>query len=384
MRVMGAVKDLTHLKKMVSSYEAPSVNLSKMKWVGKTPLLKNNEKMKLIVPPISMKMMLDLLDKDTYHYACVDAISEACFVKFECKNENVSNFIKNIQLPDQDDVVSIFSDFIHYYIATGNGFLLKMRNITGEWAGLNRLIPSEVQIIENIDDYGFLRPDYIQVSNGKKTFFKGKDIVHMLQRTSLSNAWGMACKTVILNIETLHEISSYDFNRFKSGLLLDYFIIIEGGSFSQKYKDDNGNDVDPFAELESLLQKARGNNNSHRTILIESNDPGSKIRLEPLRVDDNNFESLKKDLRDGIIVYHRVPHRLIGIQTPGQLGGDNNSDMVIFYNMVVKPIQERVAFILSKEFKKEFGWEVNPKDFDFGNISEVMDSFEDKLLRDTI
>ena len=384
MRVMGAVKDYKHFERMVTSYKPFNVNLNKMKWVGEVPLLKSGEKMKLITPPVSMKMMLDLLDKDAYHYACVDAISEACFVKFECKNKDVNNFINNIQLPEQDDVISIFSDFIHYYIATGNGFLLKMRNMTGQWVGLNRLIPNEVQIVENIDSYGFLRPDYIQVAGGKKAFFKGKDIVHMLQRTSMSNAWGMACKSIILCIETLHEINAYDYNRFKNGLLLDYFIIIEGGNFGQKYKDDNGNDVDPFVELELLLQKAKGNNNSHRTILIESSDPGSKVRLEPMRVDDNNFESLKKDLRESVVIYHRVPKRLIGLQTPGQLGGDNNSDMVIFYNMVVKPIQERVAFILSKEFKKEFGWDVNPKDFSFGDISEVMDSFENKLLRDAI
>jgi hypothetical protein len=100
-----------------------------------------------------------------------------------------------------------------------------------------------------------------------------------------------------------------------------------------------------------------------------------------MRINDNNFDSLKKDLREGIIVYHRVPHRLVSQETPGRLGGDNNSDLVVFYNMVIKPLQYRVASILSYEFIKEFGWMVKADDFDFGDISSVLDSFEKRLLR---
>jgi hypothetical protein len=53
-------------------------------------------------------------------------------------------------------------------------------------------------------------------------------------------------------------------------------------------------------------------------------------------------------------IYHRVPHRLVSQETPGKLGGDNNSDMQVFYNMVIKPLQERVATVLTKEFNAEF------------------------------
>ena len=385
MRIYNLTEKPLHFEKLIAGYNPKPISISKLKWSCKQPLSKSNDSLKIIAPPISMDKMINLLDLDEYHYACVDAISESCFVKFECKDKSVRSFIENIQLPTAEDLISILSDFVHYYIACGNGFLLKMRNLKGEWVGLNRLIPSEVQIVENYDDYGFLKPDYLQVKSGLKTFFSGADIIHILQRNSLSNAWGLACKPIILNIETLYDIKQYDFVRFKNGLLIDYFIIIEGGVLGEKHTeiDENGKEIviDPYKNFLELLAQAKGVKNAHGSIFIETADHNSKVRLEPMRINDNNFGELKKDLREGIIVYHRVPHRLISQETPGRLGGDNNSDLTVFYNMVIKPLQERVANILATQFNTEFGWNVKKEDFDFGNIAEVLESIETKLLR---
>ncbi len=385
MRVSGVGKSVEHYEQLIKGYDSETIDISKFDWVGKKHLSKASKTLKIIAPPMSMAKLIELLDKDEYHYACVDAIAESCFLKFDCKNSKAKAFLENIQLPDNEDIGSIFSDFMLYYISCGNGFLLKMRNLKGEWAGVNRLIPSEVQIAENYDDYGFLRPDYLQVKAGQKTFFPGSDVIHMVQKNSLSNAWGLACKPIILNVEILSEIKQYDFNRFKNGLLLDYFIIIEGGALGEKYTevDEFGNEkvVDPYAEFEELLRRAKGNTNSHGSIFIETADHNSKVRLEPMRINDNNFKELKKDLRDGITVYHRVPHRLVSQETPGRLGGDNNSDLTVFYNMVVKPLQQRVANILARELNAEFSWGVKTEDFDFGDISEVLESLETRILR---
>jgi len=376
MRVGGFVKDLKHVAKLNESYMPAPVELGKLKWQGDKVF--KNSNFKIIQPPISMQKLIDLLDKDEYHYACVDAICESCFVEFKCKDVRVQNFIDKIQLPKNEDIISIFSDFIHYYIACGNGFLLKMRNSLGEWVGLNRLIPSEVQIIENFDEFNFLKPNYLQVKSGKKTFFEGKDIIHLLQKNSMSNAWGVACKPIIINIEILSEIKNYDFNRFKNGLLIDFMIFVEGGEL-REYTDENGNKIDPFEEIEKLFKQAKGNNNSHSTIIIEIPDTNAKVKIEPLRQDQTDFKSLKEDNREGIIAYHRVPRRLIGLQTPGQLGGDDESDMNVFYNMTVKPLQERVAFLLSQEFKSEFNWDVKASDFEFGDITQVLESFTNRI-----
>ena len=386
MRVYDNTRPNIHAETLIAGYNPVPININKLQWVGNAHLKKANvDNLKIIVPPISMDKLINLVDLDEYHYSCVDAISESCFTKFSCKHADVAAFFKQIQLPRGEDLVSVLSDFVHYYIACGNGFLVKMRNATGGWVGFNRLIPSEVQIVEHYDDFGFLRPDYLQVKNGMKTFMSGDDVVHMLQRNSLSNAWGISCKPIIFNIETLHDIKQYDFNRFKNGLLIDYFIIVEGGVLGEKYTeiDDNGKEriVDPYRDFVNLLGQAKGIKNSHGCIFIETPDANSKIKLEPMRINDNNFGELKKDLREGIMVYHRVPHRLVSQETAGKLGGDNNSDLVVFYNMVIKPLQERVANILAGEFKSEFGWDVKKEDFDFGNIAEVVESIETKLFR---
>ena len=180
MRIYNLTEKPLHFEKLIEGYNPKQVSLSKLKWSNYKNLTKANDNLKIIAPPISMDKMINLLDLDEYHYACVDAISESCFVKFECKDSRVKSFIENIQLPTAEDLISILSDFVHYYIACGNGFLLKMRNLKGEWVGLNRLIPSEVQIVENYDEYGFLKPDYLQVKSGLKTFFSGADIIYIL------------------------------------------------------------------------------------------------------------------------------------------------------------------------------------------------------------
>ena len=136
------------------------------------------------------------------------------------------------------------SDFVSNYTACGNGFLVKLRSLTGEWVGLSRINPAEVQIVEKYDDYGFLYPDYIEVKNNKKAYFQGSDIIHMKKTTYKSRAWGLSCLPVILNCEILNGIKEYNYNQFKNGLLIDYFIIIEGGSLGDpQIKTVNGQEV---------------------------------------------------------------------------------------------------------------------------------------------
>jgi hypothetical protein len=53
------------------------------------------------------------------------------------------------------------------------------------------------------------------------------------------------------------------------------------------------------------------------------------------------------------ILKNRVPHRLVSQEKQSTLGDDSNSDMQVFYNIVIKPLQEVVATVLSKEFNNE-------------------------------
>ena len=377
---ISSVSDLIENK-----YKPEAIDLSKCQRLGKQLISKAAESKKTVMAPYSMSKLLNLLDMDEYHSGCIDALSMATVMQFECKNKQVAAWMEAAEFPACEDQTTILAEMIKFYLACGNGFLIKMRNPQGDWMGLERMLPSEVQIVENYDKFGFFRPDYIQVKNNQKKDFAYADIVHIKKSTHRSNAWGLACLPIAINIEILGEIKTFDYNNFKNGLMIDYFVIVEGGTLRDgTVTDEQGNEVltDAYTEIEKALTEVKGNAKSHSTVLIESESRDVKIRLEPLRQQDREggFLSLKKDLREGILAYHRVPARIVSQLIPGQLGGDNRSDMAMFYHFVIKPLQERLALTLAIEFNYEFDWKVKPEDFNFGNLTEILQSDDERLF----
>ncbi len=368
-----------------SKYKPEAIDLSKCQRLGKQLISKAAETKKTVMAPYSMSKLLNLLDLDEYHSGCIDALSMATVMQFECKNKQVTAWMEAAESPACEDQTTILAELIKFYLACGNGFLIKMRNAQGQWMGLERMLPSEVQIVENYDEFGFFKPNYIQVKNNQKKDFAYEDIIHVKKSTHRSNAWGLACLPIAINIEILGEIKTFDYNNFKNGLMIDYFVIVEGGTLRDgTVTDEQGNEVltDAYTEIEKALTEVKGNAKSHSTVLIESESRDVKIRLEPLRQQDREggFLGLKKDLREGILAYHRVPARIVSQLIPGQLGGDNRSDMLMFYQFVVRPLQNRLALALANEFNFDFGWNVKPEDFNFGNLTEVLQTADEQLF----
>jgi capsid portal protein len=368
-----------------SKYKPEPIDLSKYHRVGERLVSKAAETKKVVSQPYSMSNLLNLLDTDEYHSGCIDALTMATIMQFECKNSQVKAWMEAAEFPACEDQTTILAELMKFYLACGNGFLIKMRNAQGEWMGLERMLPSEVQIVENYDEFGFFRPNYIQVKNNQKKGFAYADIIHIKKSTHKSNAWGLACLPIAINVEILSEIKTFDYNNFKNGLMIDYFVIVEGGTLRDgTVTDEQGNEVltDAYTEIEKALTEVKGNAKSHSTVLIECESRDVKIRLEPLRQQDREggFITLKKDLREGIFAYHRVPARIVSQLIPGQLGGDNKSDMLMFYHFVVKPLQNRLALTLAIEFNYEFGWNLTPGDFNFGNLTEILQSADEQLF----
>jgi capsid portal protein len=368
-----------------AKYKPDPIDLSKCTRIGKQLVSKAAETKKVVSQPYSMSKLLNLLDTDEYHSGCIDALTMATIMQFDCKNSQVKSWMEAAEFPACEDQTTILGEMIKFYLACGNGFLIKMRNAQGEWMGLERMLPSEVQIVENYDEFGFFKPNYIQVKNNQKKDFAYEDIIHVKKSTHRSNAWGLACLPIAINIEILGEIKTFDYNNFKNGLMIDYFVIVEGGTLRDGIvTDEQGNEIltDAYTEIEKALTEVKGNAKSHSTVLIESESRDVKIRLEPLRQQDREggFLGLKKDLREGILAYHRVPARIVSQLIPGQLGGDNRSDMLMFYQFVVRPLQNRLALALANEFNFDFGWNVKPEDFNFGNLTEVLQTADEQLF----
>ncbi len=368
-----------------TKYKPEPIDLSKYHRIGKQLVSKAAETKKVVSQPYSMSNLLNLLDTDEYHSGCIDALTMATIMQFDCKNSQVKAWMEAAEFPACEDQTTILAEMMRFYLACGNGFLIKMRNAQGQWMGLERMLPSEVQIVENYNEFGFFKPNYIQVKNNQKKDFAYEDIIHVKKSTHRSNAWGLACLPIAINIEILGEIKTFDYNNFKNGLMIDYFVIVEGGTLRDgTVTDDQGNEVmtDAYTEIEKALTEVKGNAKSHSTVLIESESRDVKIRLEPLRQQDREggFLGLKKDLREGILAYHRVPARIVSQLIPGQLGGDNSSDMRMFYQFVVRPLQNRLALALANEFNFDFGWSVKPDDFNFGDLTQAIQSADDQLF----
>ncbi len=334
-----------------------------------------------ILPPANMRKLLDLLDADGYHASCCSAIADGTIMNFASKNKQVQNWIDNSQ--NQGSIIGILRNMVKHYEACGNGFALKVRNKLGEWVGLEILLPQEIELKTNYDDNGFLKPNFVQYKNGKKKPFLNKDVIHLLKPHHKSNVWGLSSLPVAQGIETLREIKKLDYNNFKSGLLIDYFIIVQGGSLNDDLESEDGLSDDVTSRIEEALRNATGTKHGHSSILIESDDPGVKIELVPLRqtLRDGEFINLKKDIRNETLTYHRVPPRIASQATAGELGGDNNSDMVLFYNLVLKPIEREFGEILSRNFRDEFGWKIKSADWDFGDLTELFESDDMKMLK---
>ncbi len=368
-----------------SKYKPECLDLSKYQRIGKQLVSKAAETKKVVSQPYSMSNLLNLLDTDEYHSGCIDALTMATIMQFDCKNSQVKAWMEEAEFPACEDQTTILAELMKFYLACGNGFLIKMRNAQGQWMGLERMLPSEVQIVENYDEFGFFKPNYIQVKNNQKKDFAYEDIIHVKKSTHRSNAWGLACLPIAINIEILGEIKTFDYNNFKNCLMIDYFVIVEGGTLRDgTVTDEQGNEVltDAYTEIEKALTEVKGNAKSHSTVLIESESRDVKIRLEPLRQQDREggFLGLKKDLREGILAYHRVPARIVSQLIPGQLGGDNSSDMRMFYQFVVRPLQNRLSLALANEFNFDFGWSVKPDDFNFGDLTQAIQSADDQLF----
>ncbi len=363
------------------------VDLEKCAWVGGKPVVKSETNQTVVHPPLSMYKLLHLAEVDEYHNGCIDAQIMGTIMDFSTSNKQFEKWMEDAVFPENQDMEQLLEEFLRYYLECGNGFLLKMRNSAGEWVGLERMLPTEVVILENYDEYGFYSPDYLQIKNYKKKFFPGKDVIHLKNPTYRSNAWGLSCLPIITNIAILEQIKIFDHNNFNNGLLIDYFIIVEGGTLKDDTIEDNeGNEVmrDAYTVIKEALQSAKGNTNSHNTVLIETENKDTHIRLEPMRQQDKDggFLKLKKDLREGIFAYHRTPPRVVSQLVAGQLGGDGNSDMILFYNFVIKPLQSRLKKLLAREFSQEGNITLSHKELEFGDLTTIFLSEDEKIFNE--
>lgn len=167
------------------------------------------------------------------------------------------------------------------------------------------------------------------------------------------------------------NVVEYDINLFLNQLMAKFIIVVEGGQLSPTAK----------TSLKDYLSKNfHGLQNAGRTIILSSDDPEVKIRIEKLEIDFGNKESFKGGMReisrDNVIAAHGVPHRLVPIIVSGQLGSGNENEgqLTVFKETLITPEQSRWEELLNNTIIKSLDpgkWRLKFNEFDPTNLESI-------------
>lgn len=262
------------------------------------------------------------------------------------------------------------------YQALGNLFLEVPRNLKGEAAEIWHARAKTMRRDKS------LKRGYWQVLREKRSEFRAwgqprnnpvkNEIIHHYQYDPDDSHYGSpdwypSLADMILD----RNIVEYDINLFLNQLMAKFVIVVEGGQLSSTAK----------TSLKDYLSKNfHGLANAGRTIILSSDDPEVKIRIEKLEIDFGNKESFKGGMReisrDNVIAAHGVPHRLVPIIVSGQLGSGNENEgqLTVFKETLISPEQSRWEELLNNTVIKSLDpgkWRLKFNEFDPSNLESI-------------
>ncbi len=167
------------------------------------------------------------------------------------------------------------------------------------------------------------------------------------------------------------SVVEYNINLFLNQLMAKFIIVVEGGQLSPTAK----------TSLKDYLSKNfHGIKNAGRTIILSSDDPNVKIRIEKLEISFGEKSDPKSGTRsisrDNVIAAHGIPPRLMSIINAGQLGGGNENEgqLTVFKSTIIDPEQSRFEEFLNNTLIKAFGdhkWKLKFNEFDVTNLESL-------------
>lgn len=121
--------------------------------------------------------------------------------------------------------------------------------------------------------------------------------------------WIGALNAIILDAYA----SEWNYRFFQNNAMPAWAIVVQNGML----------DAGSEAAIKAMFDtEFKGVDKSHRILLLSSSG-AAEVKFQQLqsRPQDMGFDVLKKTCQDEVIAAHGVPPRLLGIVTPGQLGG---------------------------------------------------------------
>lgn len=337
-------------------------------------------------PRLSFYSLFKFLDTNIWHKRCIylkaalvcglgwDLVTEDDNVEPDTDYAMIKQLLENPNtLPIQTFQELCFRAMVDYY-SVGNLFLEVPRNLKGRAAEIYHVRAVTMKRSKN------LKKGFWQVFEGSTQEFRAwgqppngdNEIIHHYAYDPLDAFYGIAeWIPALADIVLDRNVIEYIINLFANQLMAKFTIIIEGGKLSDGAR----------TKLQEYLSKNfHGLQNAGRTIILDSDDPGVKIRIEKLEVQFGDKEGFKGGTRtvsrDNVIGAHGVPPRLLAISQAGQLGGGNENEgqLTVFKETVIDPDQKRFEDLLNNTVIKSFGnhkWKIKFKEFNTTNLESI-------------
>ena len=209
----------------------------------------------------------------------------------------------------------------------GNAFLERVRDKRGRLQALRRLPAWSVHRLAS----GGFRQRLWDGQAEQKTDFPPEHILWVRQPTAQPGWYGLpdwaAAGSVI---ELLDAITRYNTRFFAHNAVPDHVVKHVGGSLSDAQKEA----IKSFFHTEF-----KGLSNARKTLFV-SLPEGQTLEIQPVaQPNDGKFIDLFKTAREVLPAAHGVPPRLLGIATPGALGGlsEAREQMHMFETFTLSP-----------------------------------------------
>lgn len=243
------------------------------------------------------------------------------------------------------------------YDETGQGYWEVVRNLKGEPSELY-WIPSETVFISKDKKF------FLQKVNEKTRKFlpfnpdsfsrPNPEIGEIIRIKFPSNRspfygqpdWIGAVAPMLLDSFAVE----WNYRFFQNNAIPAFAIIIEGGKMSPPVEK---------AVKDFLTNNYKGVSNAHSTLYLPIENKDVKVRLEEVtkKPAEGEFQKMRDQIRDEILSAHGVPPRIMGVVTPGSLGGSGEAaqQLKIFKEVLIAPRQRQFEQTLNRTILKPYG-----------------------------
>jgi hypothetical protein len=262
-------------------------------------------------------------------------------------------------LTDDEDILSVLSDFGDDYYQLGNGFLEVVRK-GSRITGLHHIPAASVNIYkESRFDYhyevdGGVTGRTVRMARfgqlGRKApgFEFESEMIHVAFTPSGWNRWyGVpSWITAIPLIKTSQEILQFNFDFFQNRAVPELMAMFIGPGLGPK----------DYEEIKAKFMQARGAGRQHKTMVLNLPSPELKVQIEKLadgHLDASFLEASDKyDL--GVLAAHGVTPALVGIQTSPKLLSQSKEvrdSLQLVQALTIGPSQKQI----SKRLRRTLG-----------------------------